>query len=130
MTAWFGFEKRWRDELCRAALPAIEGRDLPAWTDLDADVTWSRFDQVAPPAIRRAWRVTVWVITLRPLLRRGRPRRFGRLSPAEQATRLSAMATRQSRVVAPLASLLRLVICVAYLSDETARHRVTSWSSR
>jgi hypothetical protein len=130
MIAWFGFEKRWRDELCRAALPVVEGRDLPAWTDLDADVTWTRFDRIAPPSMRRAWRVTVWLTTLRPLVRRGRPRRLGRLSPAEQATRLTTMAAHPSPVVAQLASLLRLVVCVAYLSDETARQAVTSWSSR
>jgi hypothetical protein len=63
------------------------------------------------------------------LVRRGRPHRFGRLSLAEQATRLTNMASRRSRVVAPLASLLRLVVCVAYLSDERARLDVTSWSS-
>jgi hypothetical protein len=129
MTAWFGFEQRWRDELCRAALPSVEGRDLPAWTDLDPEVTWSRFDRMAPPALQRAWRVTVWVTTLRPLVRRGLPRPFGLLSPAEQATRLATMAERPSRVVAPLASLLRLVVCVAYVSDEGTRVDITSWRS-
>ncbi len=129
MSGWFGFERRWRDELCRAALPGLDGHGLPAWADLDADEIWSRFDQVAPLALRRAWRATVWLITLRPMVRRGRPHRFGRLSTAEQATRLVAMSEHQSRSSAQLASLLRLVVCVAYLGDAGVRARVTDWVS-
>jgi hypothetical protein len=126
---WFGFEQRWRDELCRAAIPETDSSDLPAWSDLDADELWARFAAIAPPALQRSWRVTVWVTTLRPLLRLGRPHRFGRLSPDEQQARLDAMGEHPSYAMRQLASLLRLVVCVGYLGNEGVRARVTDWAS-
>jgi hypothetical protein len=126
VSRWFGFEQRWRDELCRAALPCVDGR---GWAQVDTDAVWRRFDRIAPPAMQRAWRATVWLTTLRPLVRRGWPRRLGRLSQTEQAERLSAMAGHRSYAVAQLGMLLRLVICVAYLSDVDVRARTTDWLS-
>ena len=127
MSGWFRFERRWRDELCRAALPVVEGCDLPAVGRGRRRSGWDRFDRLAPLAMRRAWRLTVWLVTLRPLVRRGRPHRFGRLSPAEQDARLAAMGEHRSRAVAQLATLLRLVVCVTYLGDEAVRSRTTDW---
>jgi hypothetical protein len=125
---WLAFELRWREELCRAALPEAEGRDRPAWIDVDADEVWQRFDAVAPRALRHGWRAMVWVVQLRPMVRRGRPHRFGTLSPAEQALRLSVLNQRESRVGSQLASAFRLVVCIAYLSDGAARTRTTNGS--
>jgi hypothetical protein len=127
VSGWFGFERRWRDELSRAALPVADGCGLPAWADVDTEALWRRFDEVAPPAMRRAWRVTVWLTTLGPLMRLGRPRRFGRLSAAEQDAWLAAMGEHRSRAVAQLASLLRLVVCVTYLGDDAVRSATTDW---
>ena len=124
MTAWRAFERRWRDELCRAAVPAVDGHDLPAWEDLDTERFWREFSELAPARLQRGWRITVWALTIRSRLQRpGRPR-LGRRSRAAQDAYLAALVHHRSPAVRQLGSVLCLVACFGYLGDAGLRARI------
>ncbi len=126
MSRWFRFERRWRDELCRAAVPATAG--LPGWDDLDVARVWVHFEQVAPAALQRAWRLSVWAITVGPRRPTGWPGRVGRLRADDQEARLAAWRCRPSRLGRQLDEVVRLVVALAYLDDPAVRERALSWS--
>lgn len=63
---WLGFEQRWRQVLLSAVLPA--GPRHRAAGDLDLLEFWHVFGRTAPPDLRLAWRASVWLLTLLPLL--------------------------------------------------------------
>ena len=121
MNHWFPFERRWRDDLCRAALPSTSDAALPGWDQLDAEALWTRLAEATPAHLQRLWRLTVWMLTLRTLVRRPMPHRFGHLDPSEQDATLSAWCDRPSRVDRPMIALLQLVIGVGYFGDPEAR---------
>jgi hypothetical protein len=122
---WRPFELRWRDELCRAAVPHVDGSDLPSWHDLDAEEVWRRFDEMAPPRLLRGWRLTVWLATLRLRLRLRPPRHLDGLTAAERDAELASFIDHRSFVIRQLASVLLFVTCFGYLGDADVRSRTT-----
>ena len=115
MIPWLGFERRWRDDLCAAALPGYEA--------VASEQFWRRFHATAAPTFRLGLRASVWALTLAPLLRLRRPRTFGHLPAAERDATLVRSVEHRSRLVRDLAGALRLAVCMAYFADPDVRAR-------
>lgn len=118
---WTPFERRWRDELLRATIPSAGG--LPALDPATLGAFWTELDAAAPATLRLGFRVAVWALTWWPLLSL-RPRRLGRLPPADADALLDGVARSPRYAVRQLAEVTRLVACMAYLRDPGVRARV------
>jgi hypothetical protein len=127
MTTWRRFELTWRDELCRAALPTVDGVDLPGWDAGDTEAFWARFEEIAPASLRRGWRLGVWAATLAACVRRG-PRRLRTMTPTERDAFLDDLATHRWHTMRQVASVLRLVVAFGYLTDPAVRGLVCEGS--
>jgi hypothetical protein len=58
---WASFERRWRDELCAAMIPA-GGADTPGYATVPTDQFWDRFAATAAPTFQLGLRAAVWVL--------------------------------------------------------------------
>jgi hypothetical protein len=121
---WFAFERRWREELCAAAIPRVDGSDLPGYDQADTDAFWQRFGRTADPTFQLGLRAAVWVLTLAPLATLGRPRLFGKLPAHVRDARLVDCLEHRARPIRDLAGVLRLAACMAYFDDQAVRTRV------
>lgn len=121
MIPWLSFERRWRDELCAAALPGYEASDSEAF--------WRRFSQTAAPMLRNGFRVAVWLFTLAPPVLIRRPRTFGHLTAPERDACLVHAAEHRARLVRDLAGTLRLAASMAHFADPAVRARAGAGDS-
>jgi hypothetical protein len=118
---WAPFERRWRDELCAAAIPAAPP-DVLGYAAIDTAAFWDRFAATAAPTFQLGLRAAVWALTAAPLARR-RPATFARLQDHEQDALLVAALDHRARLVRDLTGVLRLAACMAYFADPAVRAR-------
>jgi hypothetical protein len=118
---WAPFERRWRDALCAAAIPAHPPA-VPGYAAIETDAFWDRFAATAAPTFQLGLRAAVWVLTAAPLARR-RPATFARLPGHEQDALLVAALEHRARLVRDLTGVLRLAACMAYFADPDVRTR-------
>ncbi|MBT9558127.1 MAG: hypothetical protein IV100_18990 [Myxococcales bacterium] len=123
MIPWTPIERRWRDALLHAIVPA-SGRGLPALADLDLRPFWARFDEVAPPHLQLGLRAAAVVLGgLLPRLLAGRP--LASLPEADQERLLLQLASLPGG--AQLVDLAKVVAGLAYFSvdavEDIARSR-------
>ena len=121
MTSWTRAEQRWRDTLLAALIPSGGSSGLPGLGDVDTESFWRIAEQTAPPLLRFALRLAVWVMTWLPLLVVGRARRFGGLSAAEQDRLLTRVASCRWYLLRQLVQTLRVMACSAYLRAPEVR---------
>ena len=121
MIPWAPFERRWRDDLCAAAIPP-GGPDVPGYAAIDTTPFWDRFSSTAAPTFQIGLRAAVWLLRAAPLARR-RPSRFSRLTPADRDALLVAALQHRARVVRDLTGIVRLAACMAYFADPGIRAR-------
>ena len=125
MTSWTRTERRWRDALLAAMIPARAGQQLPGLQDLDTGPFWNEVGRTAPPLLRFALRLAVWALTWLPLLVLGRPRGFGALSRRDQDRMLQRVASSQSYLLRQLVQTLRVMACFAYFKAPEVRSHFT-----
>lgn len=116
MKHWFGPERRLRDAVLGAMIPAHGGR--PGLGDRSMDAFWTTFAAAAPPLLRIGLRAAVWAVGLRALLG-GRPFRW-RDAAGRQAV-LAALDGSRWYLVRQLANTLKVVACFAYGADPALR---------
>jgi hypothetical protein len=116
-------ERRWRDALLAAMIPAGDCAAPPGLGELDTERFWREAQRTAPPLLRFALRLAVWALTWLPLLIVGRARRFGALSPADQDRLLVRVSSSRSYLLRQLVQTLRVMACFAYFrAPEVRRH--------
>ncbi len=117
-----GFERRWRDALLDAMIPA-PGDGLPPLASIDRREFWPRFERAAPWAVQTGFRVATGVIvTLAPFLL-GYRRTFTKLDAGARDDVLRRTASLPGG--GELLEVVKIVACFAYFADdgvqETAR---------
>lgn len=121
---WTALEKRWRDSLCVAMIPGVDGSALPGLDDVDTSEFWAEYERSAPPFLRFGFRASVWALTFAPPALLGRPRTFDQLSPEDRDRLLDKVAHCRFYLVRQLPLTIKLMACFAYLRDEHVRRRV------
>jgi hypothetical protein len=122
MIPWTRMERRWRDALLGAMIPARGA--LPAASALDLDGFWRLYHETAPPLLRVGLRAAVWALTLLAPFYARWARLFPRLAPVEQDQVLKRAAGSSSYLVRQLAMTIKLLACFAYLRDPRVRAAV------
>jgi hypothetical protein len=122
MIPWTRMERRWRDALLGAMIPARGV--LPSAAALELDGFWRLYQETAPPLLRVGLRVAVWTLTLLAPFYARRARLFPGLPPVEQDRVLQRAAGSSSYLVRQLAMTLKLLACFAYLRDPRVRAAV------
>jgi hypothetical protein len=112
---WLGFERRWRDDLSAAILPA--SGLLPGIEQVDTEPTWQRLLDSAPAAFLVAIRAAVWLLTLCPPFVVGRPALFGRLRAEDQDLVLTRAQASRWTAVRLLTTALRISALLCYFTD-------------
>ena len=108
------FERRWRDDLLDAMLPA-PGAGLPAMSAVDRRSFWPRFERTAPLHLRAGFRVATAVLGgIAPRLLGHR----GTLATLDAPARDDVL-RRAARTpgLSELVLLAKLVACFAYFDD-------------
>jgi hypothetical protein len=121
MTSWTRAERRWRDALLAAMIPARTGEQLPGFEDLDMGPFWDDVRRTAPPLLRFALRLAVWALTWLPLLVLGRPSSFGGLSRPDQDRMLRRVTASRSYLLRQLVQTVRVMACFAYFRAPEVR---------
>jgi len=121
MRSWTRLERRWRDALLGALIPGAAPGALPSLAQLDTTAFWDEVGGAAPPLLRFGLRVSVWGLTLAPLVMGGRRRLFPGLERAEQDAVLRRAAGSRSFLVRQLVVTLKAMACFAYFREERAR---------
>ncbi|MFM8412494.1 MAG: hypothetical protein ACKOCT_19750 [Alphaproteobacteria bacterium] len=108
------FERRWRDDLLDAILPAPGGA-LPAMASVDRRSFWPRFERTAPLHLRAGFRLATAVLGgLAPRMLGHRGTLAGLDAEArDDVGRRAAHAP----VLSELVLLAKLVACMAYFDD-------------
>lgn len=116
----FAFERRWRDALLEAMIPA-PGDGLPALADIDRGRFWPRFEATAPLELQLAVRATAVVLGVLPL-GLGYGAVFIRLDPA----RRDAVLQRASALpgIGAMLEVVKVVACFAYFDDPAVQARI------
>ncbi len=122
--AWTGMERRWRNALCDAVLPARPSAAIPAFSESDPDAYWGELLDAAPPLMRFGLRASVWALTFAPILLLGTPA----LAPGLSLERRGELLRRAyaSRIY-PLrmgVEVLKLVTCFWALRQPAVRARL------
>lgn len=123
VTHWMRFERRWRDALLEAIVPA-HGDTVLGLAEVDTANFWPRFQERAPRLLRFGVRASVWLLTFMPLITIGRFRTFGRLSPADRDRCLAKWNGHRSYLVRQLVTTLKIVACFAYFRAPAVRQRI------
>lgn len=124
MNGWSERERRWRDALLTAMIPASAlDSDRPGLGEVDTEPFWSDMEQAAPPLLRLGLRFAVWVLTWAPLLLIGRARSFRRLAGPEQDRVLERAASSRFYLLRQLVMMLKAFACFAYFRAPNARRR-------
>lgn len=124
MNTWSERERRWRDALLTAVIPASALEpEQPGLAEVDTEPFWSEMERAAPPLLRLGLRVAVWVLTWAPLLLIGRARSFGRLADSEQDRLLEQASSSRWYLLRQLVMTLKAIACFAYFRAPTARRR-------
>ncbi len=118
--SWTSFERRWRDALLAAMIPAEGGR--PGISEVEQGAFWELYREAAPPVLRLGLRASVWALTWSAVPLAGRP--FHRLSPEKKDRFLNRRAASRLYLVRQLVMTLKLVGCFLWLSDDDVRARV------
>ncbi len=107
-------ERRWRDALLDALLPA-PGSGLPAMAEVDRRAFWPRFDRTAPLHLRAGFRLATAVLAgLAPRLLGHR----GTLAGLDAAARDDVVRrAAHAPVLSELVLVAKLVACFAYFDD-------------
>ena len=110
---WTSTERRFRDELLHAILPA-PGRGLPALSALDLSAFWARFDEVAPLHLQLGLRAAALLCGgLLPRILTGRS--LAALSETERSRALARLTAAPGG--ATLIEVAKVVAGLAYFSD-------------
>ncbi|MBI5494025.1 MAG: hypothetical protein HY904_03300 [Deltaproteobacteria bacterium] len=110
-------ERRWRDALFNAALPAGHGH--PGWAGAETDAFWERFATAAPPLLALGLRTTVWLFTWLPLFTDLRP--FPSLATERRDAWLRAALASDQYLARQMVETLKLVACLGYFGDPAVR---------
>jgi hypothetical protein len=120
VTAWTPTERRWRDELLAALVPASP--PLPGLGAVALDDFWPAFDAAAAPLLLLGLRAAVFVLAvLAPLILLGRWRLFSSLAPEERDRLLVRAVESRSYLLRQMVTTLKAVACFAYLRDPRVR---------
>lgn len=124
MNTWSERERRWRDALLAAMIPASAlDSEQPGLEAVDTEPFWNEMERAAPPLLRLGLRFAVWVLTWAPLLLIGRAHSFRRLAGPEQDRVLERAASSRFYLLRQLVMMLKAMACFAYFRVPTARRR-------
>lgn len=104
------FERRWLRTLCETMLPAAPG--VPGAADVPLEAFFDEFFGNAPRLSAFGVRAVTWLLTLAPLLWRGRT--FGALAPADRIRFLDALDQSPVYLAREAPGLVKLVACLAW----------------
>ncbi|MCC6554537.1 MAG: hypothetical protein IT372_16280 [Polyangiaceae bacterium] len=114
MIPWLGFERRWRDAVLAAVIPADGAPGVGALEPAEIEAFWPAFRAHAPPLVRAGLRLAVWAVSLAPPLVVGAGRTFAALGRDDQERVLVAFRSSRVYLVRQLAVALVAVACLAY----------------
>ena len=119
----YDWERRCLDAMFAATIPA--SGDTPSLGGLDLDGFWERFERAAPFELKLGLRVAVIGLGVGgPLLLLKTPRSFLQLDDASRDRMLSEAIESSNFLVRQLATVLKVVACMAYFDDPTVQARV------
>jgi len=118
---WTAFERRWRDALLAAVIPAPPDAERPGLGALDLASFWQSFAKAAPPLLGLGLRVAVWVLTLAPLFLLGKLRLFPSLAEPQKDRLLCRALGSRLYLLRQLVVSLKAVASFAYFSDPAVR---------
>ena len=104
------FERRWLRTLCETMLPDAPG--VPGARGVPLEAFFDEFFANAPWLSAFGVRAVTWVLTLAPLLWRGRT--FGGLAPVERVRLLDALDQSPVYLAREAPGLVKLVACLAW----------------
>ena len=110
-------ERRWRDALLAAMIPATGA--MPTISVLQLDDFWSRFSRLTPLTLRLAFRFAIVVLTFLPIF--GKARTFSRLNTDERDQFLNRVLNSRLFLIRQLVMVVKQVACFAYFQDQLVR---------
>ncbi len=126
---WTPWERRWRDTLCAAMVPAT-GDDLPGLESVDTGEFWREYERHAPELLRLGFRASVWALSLAPAVVLGKPTTFAGLAREDRDRLLEMVSSSRFYLVRQLPMTVKLLACFAYLRDDDVRTRISELSSK
>ena len=126
---WTPWERRWRDALCAAMVPAATST-LPGLDSVDTAEFWREYERHAPELLRLGFRASVWALSLAPAVVLGKPTTFARLTTEDRDRLLEEVSASRFYLVRQLPMTVKLLSCFAYLRDDDVRARVSQLSAR
>jgi hypothetical protein len=126
---WTPWERRWRDVLCAAMVPAASA-DLPGLDSVDTAEFWREYERHAPELLRLGFRASVWALSLAPPLVLGKPTTFAGLASDDRDRLLDEVSSSRFYLVRQLPMTVKLLSCFAYLRDDDVRTRVNELSAK
>lgn len=118
MTGWTAFERRTRDQIFCALLPARV--DQPGYDPAQVLDFWPQLHRCAPPLLRWGLRAAVWVVWLKAL---SRGRRLSTLPAAQRAQLLARLEGSRLYPLRQVALVLKVVLCFAHFQRPDVRAR-------
>lgn len=121
---WTRWERRWRDALLEAMVPAEPEAELPGLAEVDRDRFWDEYEAHAPLLLEVGLRAAVWALTAAPAVTIGVARPFHHLTPADRQRVLERVEGARSSLIRQLPFTIKLVACFAHMRDPAVRARV------
>ncbi len=113
------FEKRWRDAVLSAMLPASDA--VPGYGDVDTTPFWERYPSAAPPLLRLGFRAAIWTFAMWCFARhRAGP---GSVTLAEAGELLADAKSSRFFLIRQLALVVKLIATMALFRDPEARRK-------
>ena len=129
MIPWTPLERRWRDQLLAAMVPAPDNAELPGLDAIDTESFWEEYHRAAPALLRFGFRFSVSALSLLPPLVIARPATFARLGTVDRDRFLSKVSQSRLFFLRQLSLTVKLMACFAYLRDADVRQRVEALDS-